>query len=149
MKECIHRIIVPHVQHKREELGLSVDHPALAFYDVFKGQCTEEIRDILEEHNIHAVNVLANCTDRLQPMDLSMNKSVKEFMCNKFKEWYALQVHKQLEEGMAITPIDLRLSILKPLGAHWLISLFDYLNEHKSIINNGKAAGISDLYPIY
>ena len=39
--------------------------------------------------------------------------------------------------------LDLRMSIMKPLGAHWLVSLYDYLKEHPSIIENGfKAAGV-------
>ena len=140
MKEYLERIIIPFVQRKRQELKLSSDQPALAIFDVFKGQQTEEIHALLEEHNIHAVCVPANCTDRLQPMDLSVNKSVKEFMR---KEWYAAQVLKQLEEGADIVPIDLKLSTLKPLGARWLISMYDYLKEHDSIIVNGfKAAGI-------
>ena len=42
---------------------------------------------MLEENNVHVVSIPANCTDRLQPMDLSVNKSVKEFMRTKFREW--------------------------------------------------------------
>ena len=77
-------------------------------------------------------------------MDLSVNKSVKEFMRSKFKEWYAAQVLKQLDEGADnIAPVDLKLSTLKLLGAQWLISMYDYLKEHDSIVINGfKAAGI-------
>ena len=43
---------------------------------------------ILEKNNIYVVNVPANCTDKLQPTDLSVNRSAKEFMRNKFSEWY-------------------------------------------------------------
>ena len=89
MKEYLEQIIIPYVQCKRMELKLASDHPALAVFDVFKGQQTDDISEILAKENIHALNVPANCTDRLQPMDLSVNKSVKEFMRNKFKEWYA------------------------------------------------------------
>ena len=67
-------------------------------------------------------------------MDLSIDKSVNEFMRSKFKEWYAAQVLKQLDEGADnIAPINLKLSTLKPLVAQWLISMYDYLNEHNSI----------------
>ncbi len=41
------------------------------------------------------VVVPANCTDRLQPLDVSLNKSAKEFL-RKFHEWYADQVRLQL-----------------------------------------------------
>ena len=143
MKDYLQLIIIPYVERKRKELKLAADQPALAIFDVFKAQQTEDILTLLEEHNIHVVSVPANCTDRLQPMDLSVNKSVKEFMRSKFKEWYAAQVSKQLDEGANIAPVDLKLSTLKPLGAQWLISMYDYLNEHNSIIVNGfKAAGI-------
>ena len=122
----------------------AADQPPLAIFDVFKAQQTEDILALLEKHNIHVVRILANCTDRLQPVDLSVNKSVKEFMRSKFKEWYAAQVLKQLDEGADnIAPVDLKLSTLKLLGAQWLISMYDYLKEHDSIVINGfKAAGI-------
>ena len=99
----------------------------------------DDISDILTKENIHALHAPANCTDRFQPMDLSVNKSVKEFMRNKFSEWYASQMLKQVEKGTDhLQPIDHRLSVLKPLGARWLISLYDY-----SIIVTGfKAAGL-------
>jgi len=48
-------IIVPFVNHKREDLDLNNDHPALAIFDHFKGQLTDEVRKALQEHNIHSV----------------------------------------------------------------------------------------------
>ena len=51
---------------------------------------------------------------------------------------YALAVQKQLDSGAEeVTPVDLRLSIMKPLGARWLLSLYDYLKNNRSIIKNG------------
>ena len=78
---------------KREELGLGADHCALAIFDVFKGP--DAILSLPEENNILYVTVPSNCTDRLQPLDESVNKSAKEFMKSKFQEWYmaALFVH--------------------------------------------------------
>ena len=104
---------------------------------------TEEVFALLEENNIHVVKVPAICTDRLQPMDLSVNKPVKEFMHSKFQQWYAGEVERQLDQGAEHTPIDLRTSVMKQLGARWLVSRQDYLHENNSIIKNGfKAGGI-------
>ena len=98
-----------------------VQRAALA---IIKGQVTEDVFFMLEQNNIYVVKVPANCTDCLQPMDLSVNKSVKEFMRNKFQEWYASEVQKQLDQGVEeYTPVDLRVSIMKPLGACWLVSV--------------------------
>ena len=76
-------------------------------------------------------------------MDLSVNKSVKEFMRSKFRDWYSEQVQDQLKEENEITPVDLKMSTMKPLGARWLVSLHDYITENQSIVVNGfKAAGL-------
>ena len=128
---------MPYVQSKRLELGLPSNYPALAIFDVFRGQQTEDIASLLDKNNIFIVNVPANCTDRLQPMDISVNKAAKEFMRNRFSQWYANEVEKQLDHGNEITPINLRMSIMKPLSAQWLVSLYDHLNRNKSIIQNG------------
>ena len=143
MKEYMEKIIIPYVDRKRKELKVPSDQPALAIFDVFKGQQTEAIAELLEENNIYVVSVPANCTDRLQPMDLSVNKSAKDFMRSKFRDWYAAQVQQHLHEGEDTAPVDLRMSTMKPLGARWLVSLYDYLKEQPSIIENGfKAAGM-------
>ena len=143
MKEYIEHIVVPYVDCTRKELKLPSDHPALAIFDVFKGQQTEDVIKLLEENNIYVVSLPANCTDRLQPMDLSVNKAVKDFIRSKFRDWYATQVQQHLDDGTEVTLVDLRMSIMKPLGACWLVGLYDYLKENNSIIENGfKAAGI-------
>ena len=49
----------------------------------------------------------ANCTDRLQPLDVSVNKFVKEFLCQKFHLWYAESVSIQLNGTKAKDPVDL------------------------------------------
>ena len=106
---------------------------------------TEEVFSLLQKkkNNIHELKVPANCTDRLQPMDVCVNKSVKDFMCNKFQPWYTSVVKKQLNQGIEHAPADLTMSVVKPLGARWLVSLHNYLQENNSIVNNGfKAAAI-------
>ena len=122
MMTYIEKIIVPYVKQKREQLNLDDDHPALliAIFNVFKGQCTEEILKMLEDNNIERVMVPTNCTDRLQPLDLSINKPVKEFLRRKFQEWYASQIASQLEADTQ--QVDMYLSIMKPLCAKWLYS---------------------------
>ena len=46
-------------------------------------------------------------------------------------------------DGAQNKPVDLRLSILKLLGAEWIESLYMYLLDNPSIVKNGfKAARI-------
>ena len=83
--DYINNIIVPYLQQVRKILYLNNDHPALAIYDCFRGQVTESVSTLLEENNIHVVVVPANCTGHLQPLDLSLNKSVKDFLRREFQ----------------------------------------------------------------
>ena len=118
--------------------------PAVAIFDVFKGQTTPSIFQLLEENHIYVVSIPANCTNCLQPMDLSVNKCIKDFLKKEFTTWYSEKVYAEHFEEQ--TPVDLRLSVMKPIGAQWLINAFDYLVSHNDIIVNGfKASGIVDI----
>ena len=76
-----------------------------------------------------------NCTDRLQPLDLSI---AKEFLRGKFQQWFANQI---VEDDTL--QVDMRLSIMEPLTAHWLVALHDYISANPTFIVNGfSAAGI-------
>ena len=54
-----------------------------------------------------------NCTGELQPMDISINKPVKDIMKNEFHQWHSDEVMAQGEECNAI---KFPLSVVKPLG---------------------------------
>ena len=97
---------------------------------------------------IHTEGILGNqacacCTDRLQPLDLSVNKAVKNFLIKQFQDWYAKEVFTHLEEDR-IEIFDLRLSTVKPLGAQWMVDVFNHFKtkEGMDIKNGYKASGI-------
>ena len=96
MKTYLTDVLLPYVTKKRNELKLPENHRALVIFDHFKGQVTASIFCLLEENNISFVLVPANCTDRLQPLDISVNKPAKSFLRSKFQEWYSDQVCQQL-----------------------------------------------------
>lgn len=85
----------------------------------------------------------ANCTVRLQHLDISVNKAVKTFLRSEFQDWYANEVSKEYtnseshDSNTGISPIDLSTSRMKCLGGQWLGKMFDYLSNNSSIICNG------------
>ena len=86
--------------------------------------------------------VPTNCTDRLQPLDVSVNKAAKNFLRGQFQDWYATQIYDQLKADK-YKPVDLKLSIVKPLGAKWMVNMYDYFLSKPEIIRNGfKGSGI-------
>ena len=83
----------------------------------------------------------SNCTDLLQPLDLSVNKPLKDPLRRSFKPWYSEHVSKLLEERKVPEDIDVkvdtRLSIMKPLSARWITSAYDYLRSDSGIVHGG------------
>ena len=94
----ITKIIVPYLQEKKKTIGASPDCSSLVIFDEFKGQTTDNVLACLKENNILYVKVPANCTDRLQPLDVSTNKPAKDFLRSKFQTWYAEKLSIQLDE---------------------------------------------------
>ena len=136
-KQYIYKILLPYVNTKREELGLPSSYPALVVYDCFKGQCTNDVLQILKENHIDTAKP-ASCTDRLQPLDVSVNKSAKVFLRKKFQLRYSEQVCSQLQKKSdEVKPVDLHLNVVKSLGAKWLMEMHDYFNSNPQIILNG------------
>ncbi len=138
-----------YVTKKRQELKLSLDHHALVLYDKFKGHAMYTSNfGAPTGNNFDIVFVPANCTDRLQPLDVSVNKAAKNFMHEQFQHWYAEQIMQQTKSGTSLRkPVDLKLSIVKPLTARWFVQLEDYLKSCPDIIKNGfTRAGITADY---
>ncbi len=53
---------------------------ALVLMNNFSGQTTTKVLETVEEQGIVVVMVPAGTTDRLQPLDVSTNKSAKDFL---------------------------------------------------------------------
>ena len=72
--------------------GFSHDHCALVIFDDFGAQYTSSLLTLLDNHNINVTLIVPNCTYRLQPLDLSINKPAKDFLRSQFQEWYAQEL---------------------------------------------------------
>ena len=150
MKDYLNHILFPYINRVRASYDLDDDYPALAIFDNFKGQITGDVLQLLEDHNVHSVRLPANCTDRLQPMDISVNKAAKDFVRQKFNEWYSEKVAEQLGGGtdveqQLIQPVDLTGAALKTIGAKWLVQMHEYLQDNPGLIVNGfRKAGIQE-----
>ena len=145
----LERILFPYVEAKRAELHLDTNYPCLVIFDRFRGQCTSRITSMLKKRHIHIAVVPANCTDRLQPLDVSVNKAVKVFLRNQFQDWYAermcQQIRQRSNEKTPLVPVDLKMAIVKPLGIKWMLNLYNYMTRRPDIIQNGfRKCGITE-----
>ena len=137
-------IIVPYVLRVRQEKQIP-DQKALLIMDNFSAHSSGDVMQPLEENGVLVVFLPANTTDRLQPLDLSINKFAKDFLRDKFRRWYASEVSKGLQsvpEGEAVS-VDMRIAVMRELGAQWLVGFYDHVRSHPELVINGfKEAGI-------
>ena len=131
-----------------ESNGLGKEQMTLVITGVFTLQMTSEVKEVHQENNILVTNVHANMTGFYQPLDLTINGSAKRFITKKFNAWYSDQISEELQSGTRWNiDVKLRLSILKPLNAGWVVDFYKFITsaEGKEVILNGwKAAGIYD-----
>lgn len=95
---------------------------------------------MLDDNNIYYVIVPPNCTDKLQPLDVSINKLAKEYLRSKFQSWYASKITSQLRAGTslsALQPVPMQLSVMEPTGAKWMMDPYDYIKPKPELVING------------
>ena len=147
--KVIKEIVIPYVEKSRKNLNLATNFPALLIMDVFRGQMTTAVLNLLKANNILLVKVPNNMTHIFQPLDLTVNSWAKDFMREKFATWYAGKIKENLDKGEQLENIDIKtpLSVMKPLHATWLIELYNALTSEKGksvVVNGWKASGIYD-----
>ena len=112
----------------------------MLIFDVFKGQIIDKVTKFI----LHVPN---NMTEQFQSLDLDLNGHTKEFLKGKFECWYAQRITNQLEGESSVydVQVPLRLPVIKPIHAKWLLGLYDHLRNSSDIIIKGFAmAGIKD-----
>ena len=138
-------VVFPYVKKRKVELKLPEHQKAMLIFDVFKCQVTDKVTKFTEEKDCVIVYVPNTMTDQFQPLDLNVDGHAKEFLKKKFECWYAKQVTDQNDRGSSVYDVNvlLKLSIIKPIRAKWLIGLYDHLNNSSDTIIKGFAmAGI-------
>ena len=138
---------VPYVTEERKKI-VDADQYALLIWDVFRGQKTEAITSLLQEQKILNEYVPNNIPDYFQVPDLMVNKWVKDFMKQKFNEWFATQLRIELESGKELEDITIKflLSTVKLLHIWWLIDCYNQLTlsqVKENILAGQRASGTS------
>ena len=107
--------------------------------DTFKGQENDEMRKFCAKSSCEIVIISHNLTNKLQPLDLSVNKVANSFISNKYNPWLANEVSKQLraEKAAADVKVSLKLSAIKPLHEKWIVDMHNALKDDKEMVING------------
>ena len=81
-------------------------------------------------------------------MDLTINAEAKKFTTKEFVTYYSTSVQHQLQNGRKLedAEVDLKLTVIMPLHAQWLVITYNYFtgpDGKKVILTNWKRGGIS------
>ena len=91
----------------------------LSLFDHFVGLPLKGFRELCVRKNGQIVHVPHNLTNKFQPLGLSVNKTAKAYVSEKYNLWMKNEISKQLKKGTAPSDvkISLKLSVIKPLHA--------------------------------
>ena len=81
---------------------------------------------------------------------MTVNREAKKFMKDQFTSWYLAQIQIQLDSGVVLddVDVDLRLSVLKPIHATCIVSMYNHLASsegRQSIAKGWKKAGVTEV----
>ena len=109
-----------------EQESLPANQKSFAIIHVFTGQMATTMLDLYKKKAILKLRVPANMT---QLLDLRVHGYVKRFTRRKLKNWYSLQISKQLDEGKPLHDIDdpLQFSLLKRIYTEWMVKLYNQM----------------------
>ena len=90
---------------------------------------TTEVRKVIESLILLAANAPANMAKYYQVSELTVNKYAKAFIRKNFNEWHAKETHCQLDVGIPLEEVDVKLwlSVMKPIHAHWMVELYNHI----------------------
>ena len=119
-------------------LKLPQNAKALLIFDKFRGETTIAVNDFLKKNDT-TIHGPKNHTNLFQPLDISVNKSARCFIADKYQDWYAEKVLQQLNRGVTAhdVKVGLKLSIMKPLHAKWITEMYHHLKRSKQIVISG------------
>ncbi len=144
MIQYVDEVLVPYTKRVKREQKLPVRQKSLAIFDVFAAHRCQSFLDLLKKRHFLVRFVPAGCTGELQPLDLSVNADFKVTMKKQFTTWYADSVAANLKEpDTAYKRVDLRISVMKPIHARWVVTTFDTLKKDREIVLRGwRQAGL-------
>ena len=116
-KSYFDKVIFPHFEKTKEELGYPEEQYGLLIMDTFSGQDNDRIIKPCEDNHVVTQIVPHNLTNKFQPLDISVNQIAKSSISSKFNTWYSAQV------APADVNASMKLSDMKPLHAQWIVEL--------------------------
>ena len=139
MRQYISEIIMPYAESCIRKHRLHADAHVILVLDVWAVHKSEEFRMFLRTQHprIHLVFVPANCTSKLQPADVSLQRPFKHSITRRFNEWAVQQIKLQIQAGSVVGLAELlKMATIKPLVLQWCVESWSVLKERRDLITD-------------
>ena len=128
-------IIAPYVEKVHESFESNTS--ALVIMDKFRGQITESIFSLLDQHNIHVCLRPPNTTDHLRPMDIPVTSQLKTTSgagSVSGTQQVLIQLDGDVEnlEDPELQLINLRMPAMKEVDAKSLVNAAQYISDNQT-----------------
>ena len=149
-RNLLNKVIDPYAQKIKSEQGLQADQKTLLIWDDFKAHNAPSVIALSDHLNIVRVDIPKNFTHLVAPLDLTVNKKLKEFEQAMFSDYYSAALKKSIIQNpdmdVADIRVDTKLSTLKPIHATSLRKSYEYFKTDPgktNILNGWRASGIT------
>ena len=103
--ELFQKVIFPYLKNVKLSKKYPKEQMSLIIMDTFKGQDNDIALNPCKKHFCQVAIVPHNLTNKFQLLDITVNKPANSFISNKYNEWFAEQVAKQLQKGIPLADI--------------------------------------------
>ena len=91
--------------------GYPKERVLLVIMDILKGQDNDEMRKFRAKNSFEIVIFSHKLTNKIQPLDISVSKTAKFFISDKYNSWLTNEVSKQLKDGKAAADVKVSLKV--------------------------------------
>lgn len=152
MQQWVSSVLLPYAERMIRQFELKDDSHIILLLDVWSVHTSEEFRLWLRQKHprIHLVFVPANCTSRLQPADVALQRPFKAHIRGQFNTWAASLLKVQIASGGPIRGLseELKMAAIKSLVLRWCIESWERLEFDKTFVAQAWHKSCLSLYDV-
>lgn len=153
MKQWVQVVLLPYAERCIRQFELRADASIILLLDVWSVHTSEELRLWLRQKHprIHLVYVPANCTSKLQPADVALQRPFKAHIRNAFNAWAASKLKEQIAAGQECVrglTDEFKMAVIKPLILQWCVESWQRLDVDKTFVAQAWHRSCLSLYDV-
>jgi hypothetical protein len=138
-QQFVRHILVPYFQCIVKELQLPSNQKMIWLLDCWSVHKSEAFLTWMKKEHprICVLFIPANCTSKLQPADVILQRPLKCAFSRCFKQWSAACIQEQLEGDVSRVQLDLRIGTLREELCTWLLQAWKEVGSRTDMIIKG------------